>query len=976
MTEAATTPLDRRRLERILAPWRGRPAGPVHRRSWTRRARPSPADGDRRTTATGASDRPTSWSTGAVVARGRRERAGAASTRTRPAHRGPGRRRSASSSPRPGLARSAERALARLAPSRAARRLGHRYRRAGQGPAAAAQHRLARPPDVPGYDLASHYAAAREIGGDFFELFRLPRGAATRSAIVIADVTGKGLDAALLMAFARPVMHSALNAARGRRSTRADEPRPRRRAPGHAVHHRAVRRPPAARPATSAIASAGHEPPLLVPGDGGPIRPVGRRRRDARRVRVVELAEAEMTLAPGDTLAVLHRRRDRRRRPVRRAVRRRRLLATIDGRPRRLRARSRRGGPGRASQAFQGDGGAGRRRDARRRRAPPPEARATGHPSRCHRLGRRLRGRRRGERLTWARSTSGTPPCRTCSIRTSRMPQMLFGILEGRAVGRAVADDPTDPHVAAVQDAQGIAFVSRTTSQAAFEAALADLRRDAVVGLAWPGGAGGPVTPDPPANVMERLGFDLVDASSERFEALRAGLPTASRSDRWTPTSSPGVSGVTSSWAPTAVPRGSSSTPFGLCLMRDDEILAEAYAPFIGRGVAEVGMVTAEAHRGQGFATMAIAWLVVPSPTRPGHVLELRRHQRRLGPRRRETRLRGAAALSDPALPSARGVVDLLGGHAGHRPVVLDGGLATELMARGHDLSDRLWSARLLPLIRTPSKTSISRTSGPAPRWRSPRATRRRSRGSGPRTGSRGSARPDAAKREPLARRARTTLPRGVRGGDRGRPTAAGRGLGGPYGAMLADGSEYRGDYDLGARRSPPSTGPGWRPWSKPARTCSRSRRSRPSARPRSSSVARRGGRPGVAELLVPGRDVTRRPANRSGEPWPSAITRASWRSGSTARRRGSCPELLARPAPSTDRSAHRLPERRRSVGCDREDVGRRPTAGYEPASGRDLDRSSARRGSVAAAAPARRRSGRLADSRCRTARRRATGEA
>ena len=28
--------------------------------------------------------------------------------------------------------------------------------------------------------------------------------------------------------------------------------------------------------------------------------------------------------------------------------------------------------------------------------------------------------------------------------------------------------------------------------------------------------------------------------------------------------------------------------------------------------------------------------------------------------------------------------------------VVLDGGLATELEARGHDLSDRLWSARVL----------------------------------------------------------------------------------------------------------------------------------------------------------------------------------------------------------------------------------------------------------------------------------------
>src|SRR4051794_11646805 len=32
-----------------------------------------------------------------------------------------------------------------------------------------------RAPAVPGYDLASHYEAAREIGGDFFELFQLQR---------------------------------------------------------------------------------------------------------------------------------------------------------------------------------------------------------------------------------------------------------------------------------------------------------------------------------------------------------------------------------------------------------------------------------------------------------------------------------------------------------------------------------------------------------------------------------------------------------------------------------------------------------------------------------------------------------------------------------------------------------------------------------------------------------------------------------
>ena len=36
------------------------------------------------------------------------------------------------------------------------------------------------------------------------------------------------------------------------------------------------------------------------------------------------------------------------------------------------------------------------------------------------------------------------------------------------------------------------------------------------------------------------------------------------------------------------------------------------------------------------------------------------------------------------------------GATTGAAPKILDGGLATELEARGHDLADRLWSARLL----------------------------------------------------------------------------------------------------------------------------------------------------------------------------------------------------------------------------------------------------------------------------------------
>jgi serine phosphatase RsbU (regulator of sigma subunit) len=54
-----------------------------------------------------------------------------------------------------------------------------------------------RPPDVPGYDIFDFYEPARLVGGDFFSYVPLPGG---RLAFVLADVSGKGVAAALLMA--------------------------------------------------------------------------------------------------------------------------------------------------------------------------------------------------------------------------------------------------------------------------------------------------------------------------------------------------------------------------------------------------------------------------------------------------------------------------------------------------------------------------------------------------------------------------------------------------------------------------------------------------------------------------------------------------------------------------------------------------------------------------------------------------------
>ncbi|MGH2377847.1 MAG: ATP-binding SpoIIE family protein phosphatase [Candidatus Limnocylindria bacterium] len=55
-------------------------------------------------------------------------------------------------------------------------------------------------PDLPGWQVAAFYRAAQEVGGDFYDFIDLPGG---KLAIVVGDVTGHGVPAALVMATTR-----------------------------------------------------------------------------------------------------------------------------------------------------------------------------------------------------------------------------------------------------------------------------------------------------------------------------------------------------------------------------------------------------------------------------------------------------------------------------------------------------------------------------------------------------------------------------------------------------------------------------------------------------------------------------------------------------------------------------------------------------------------------------------------------------
>jgi len=61
-------------------------------------------------------------------------------------------------------------------------------------------------PGVPGYDMAAYYQPAREVGGDFYDFLELEDGLL---GLVIGDVSGKGVPAAIVMAITRTMLHAA-----------------------------------------------------------------------------------------------------------------------------------------------------------------------------------------------------------------------------------------------------------------------------------------------------------------------------------------------------------------------------------------------------------------------------------------------------------------------------------------------------------------------------------------------------------------------------------------------------------------------------------------------------------------------------------------------------------------------------------------------------------------------------------------------
>jgi serine phosphatase RsbU (regulator of sigma subunit) len=156
-------------------------------------------------------------------------------------------------------------------------------------------------PLVPGYGFAARSQPARQVGGDFYDVILLD---ADRFGVVIADVSGKGMPAALFMALTRSLL---LAEARRERSPRAVLANVHRLLLELGEPHMfvtmfygivdgTVRR--------LIYTRAGHDRPLLV--RDGTVRPLGGEGTCLGYLAVDELhlSEEEVDLAPGDRLVL------------------------------------------------------------------------------------------------------------------------------------------------------------------------------------------------------------------------------------------------------------------------------------------------------------------------------------------------------------------------------------------------------------------------------------------------------------------------------------------------------------------------------------------------------------------------------------------------------------------------------------------------------------------------------------------------
>jgi serine phosphatase RsbU (regulator of sigma subunit) len=154
-------------------------------------------------------------------------------------------------------------------------------------------------PSLPGWELAVTWRAARQVAGDFYDVFELP---GRRLGVVIADVADKGMPAALFMALTRTLMRAAAGEGRspGDALGRVNEllvPDAR-----HGMFVTGLYAILSLESGEAVVANAGHHPPLILRSGDGHLEQMERGETALGVLTDVDFQEHAVTLGHGDCM--------------------------------------------------------------------------------------------------------------------------------------------------------------------------------------------------------------------------------------------------------------------------------------------------------------------------------------------------------------------------------------------------------------------------------------------------------------------------------------------------------------------------------------------------------------------------------------------------------------------------------------------------------------------------------------------------
>ena len=186
----------------------------------------------------------------------------------------------------------------------------------------------------------------------------------------------------------------------------------------------------------------------------------------------------------------------------------------------------------------------------------------------------------------------------------------LWAVLKGNYFGKAVVENIKDPSQCVIRTNAALTYFGNQTSQDFLDRAIIHLRKIGPVWLVWPHKTS--LTPPDIENteVVNRLEFFEYDRNGEILGKLKKQLPSEQeirsidakilRQCEWREEMEFYAGGFDS-----FLKHG-----IGICMVKNDEIIVEAYASSLGRTRAEIGVITKETFRGQGYAPIACAYLI------------------------------------------------------------------------------------------------------------------------------------------------------------------------------------------------------------------------------------------------------------------------------------------------------------------------------------------------------------------------------